>query len=165
MRQVLRHFFQHIYLLNWDICHIVSPTVVSLYRRNLPPEIGITVTLISASLSFWKRWRWPDRNLFRCKKIWTRIVNADLHALCFVFWCQLLWHPSGAQFSEQQVLRENFVQQGAGSDWWHSWRLISIGAMFYAFKNFIRDRTSQLLGAGIRASNFNHCNDATVKTR
>ena len=34
-----------------------------------------------------------------------------LHALCFMFWCQVLWHPSGAQFSEQQVLRDNSVQR------------------------------------------------------
>jgi hypothetical protein len=34
-----------------------------------------------------------------------------------------------------------------------------------AFKNFITDRTSQLAGAGIRASIFNICNDATVRTQ
>ena len=39
-----------------------------LCSRNLPPGIGTTVTLISTSLSFWKRWRWQDRNFLRCKK-------------------------------------------------------------------------------------------------
>ena len=29
-----------------------------------------TVTLISASLSFWIRWHWQDRNSLRCKKRW-----------------------------------------------------------------------------------------------
>ena len=38
-----------------------------------------------------------------------------LYALCFVFWCELLWHPPGAQFSEQ-VLLDNFVKHGAGND-------------------------------------------------
>ena len=32
------------------------------------------------------------------------------HALCFVFWCQLLWHPPGVQFSEK-MLHDNFAQQ------------------------------------------------------
>ena len=41
-----------------------------LCRRYLPPGIGTTVILIFASLSFWKRWRWPDRNFLRCKKWW-----------------------------------------------------------------------------------------------
>ena len=30
------------------------------------------------------------------------ICNCWLHALCFVFRCQLLWHPPGAQFSVKQ---------------------------------------------------------------
>ena len=38
--------------------------------RRLAPGIGYTVTLISASLSFWKRSRWRDRNFLRCKKRW-----------------------------------------------------------------------------------------------
>ena len=42
----------------------------NLCRRSLPLGIGTTVTLISASLSFRKHRRWPDRNLLRCKKIW-----------------------------------------------------------------------------------------------
>ena len=56
------------------------------------------VILISTSLSFWKRWRWLDRNFLICKKRWTTIVNAD--SMCFPL-CSgvLLWHPSGAQFS------------------------------------------------------------------
>ena len=44
------------------------------------------------------------------------------------------------------------------------WR-ISIGAMVCELKNFITNRTSQSAGAGIRASNFNRCSDATVRTR
>ena len=38
-----------------------------------------------------------------------------LHMLCFVFWCQLLWHPPRTQFSEQQMLYDNCVQQGVGN--------------------------------------------------
>ena len=37
--------------------------------------------------------------------------------------------------------------------------------MLWAFKNFIANRTSQSAGVGIRASNFNRCNDAIVRTR
>ena len=47
---------------------------------------------------------------------------------------------------------------------WHSWRWISTGTRLYAFKNFISDRTSQLADARLRASIFNHCNDATMRT-
>jgi hypothetical protein len=38
-------------------------------------------------------------------------------------------------------------------------------AMLCAFRNFITDRASQLAGAGIRASIFNSCNAATVRTQ
>jgi hypothetical protein len=38
-------------------------------------------------------------------------------------------------------------------------------AMLCAFRNFITDRTSQSAGAGIRASVFNSCNAATVRTQ
>ena len=34
----------------------------------------------------------------------------------------------------------------------------------FAFKNFIIDRTSQSTGAGIRASIYNHRNDAILRT-
>ena len=43
--------------------------------------------------------------------------------------------------------------------WW-----ISIVAMLCAFKSFITDRISPSPGAGIRASIFNRCNDAHVRT-
>ena len=42
-----------------------------LSRWSMAPGIGTTVALISASLSFWKSWHWPDRNFLRCKKRWT----------------------------------------------------------------------------------------------
>jgi hypothetical protein len=38
-------------------------------------------------------------------------------------------------------------------------------AMLCAFRNLITDRTSQSAGAGIRASIFNSCNTATVRTQ
>jgi hypothetical protein len=38
-------------------------------------------------------------------------------------------------------------------------------AMLCAFRNFITDRTSQSVGAGIRASIFNSCSAATVRTQ
>ena len=60
--------FQHIHLLNWDICHTVGPTFESLCLRSLPPGIITTVTPISVSLSPWKRWRWPERIFLRCKE-------------------------------------------------------------------------------------------------
>ena len=37
--------------------------------------------------------------------------------------------------------------------------------MLCAFKNFIKDRTSRSESAGERASIFNRCNDATVRTQ
>ena len=36
-----------------------------------------------------------------------------LHALRFVFWISAALHASDAQFSEQQMLRNNFVHKGA----------------------------------------------------
>ena len=84
---------------------------------------------------------------------------------CFVFCSQLIWHPPGAQCSEQQTLRNNFVQLGARNERWHSWRWISIGDRLRAFNNFITNRTSQSPAGGIRASIFNRCNDAIVRIR
>jgi hypothetical protein len=80
-----------------------------------------------------------------------------------VFWCQLLRHPPGVQFPYQQVLRANFVQQGAGNLREMTAEFRNCEAMLCAFKNFITDHTSQSAGAGIRASNFNSCNAATVR--
>ena len=40
----------------------------------------------------------------------------------------------------------------------------AIGTMFCVFENFITDRKSQFTGAGIRASIFNRCNYATVRS-
>jgi hypothetical protein len=37
--------------------------------------------------------------------------------------------------------------------------------MLCAFRNFITDHTSLSVGAGIRASIFNSCNAATVRTQ
>ena len=42
---------------------------------------------------------------------------------------------------------------------------VVIGAMLCALKNFIIDRTTQSAGDRIRASIFNRCNEATVKSR
>ena len=53
--------------LSYRGTNICRPT---LCRRSLLLEIGTTMTLISSSLSFWKCWRWPDRNFLRCKKRW-----------------------------------------------------------------------------------------------
>ena len=55
-----------------DLQHLSyrETNVCILCRRSLPPGIGTTVTFISAPLSLWKRWRWPDRNFLRCKKRW-----------------------------------------------------------------------------------------------
>ena len=78
-------------------------------------------------------WNWPDRNFLVVRKDGPQYYcQCWLHALCFVFWEKLLWHPPGEQFSEQQVLRDNFVQEEAGLiaiNCWHSWRWTSIGAM------------------------------------
>ena len=38
-----------------------------------------------------------------------------LYTLCFVFWCQSIWHLPGTQFSERQVLSDNSVQQEVGN--------------------------------------------------
>jgi hypothetical protein len=64
-----------------------------------------------------------------------------------VFWCQ--------------VLRANFVQQGAGNLWEMTAEFRNCENMLCAFRNFITDRTSQSAGAGI----FNSCNAATVRTQ
>ena len=42
--------FEHIHLWNWDICHTMGPTSVSLCCRSLPPGIGTTVWLLSLPL-------------------------------------------------------------------------------------------------------------------
>jgi hypothetical protein len=63
------------------------------------------------------------------------------------------------------VLRANFVQQGAGNLREMTAEFRNCEAMLCAFGNFITDRTSQSAGAGIRASIFNSCNAATMRTQ
>ena len=94
-----------------------------------------------------------------------------LHALCFVFWCQFLWYPPGAQFSEQQVLCDVTILCNKEREIYGKWLLAQLTMNFdrlYALciqKHFITDHISQSAGAGIRASILNLWNDATVKTR
>ena len=141
-------------VIPWD--QLLYPCVIDVCRLGLEPLSDTHLLCHSENAGTDRRGiSWGVRKDGHNCQCW-------LQALFFVFWCQLLWQPPGAQFSEQQVLRDNFVQQGAGNDWWHSWWWISIGAMLCAFKNFITDRTSQSAGARIRASNFNRCNDATT---
>ena len=58
------------FVLPWD--QLLYPC-----HRNLPPGVGTT----SASLSFWKCWCWPDRNLFKCKNRW-KSLGARSGVLC-----------------------------------------------------------------------------------
>ena len=87
---------------------ILWDQVLSRGRRSLPPEIGTAVTLISASLSYWKRSCWPNWNFLRRKKRWITIVNADSMPLLGVLVSAAstsTWHT---------IFRDNFVWQGAG---------------------------------------------------
>jgi hypothetical protein len=65
----------------------------------------------------------------------------------------------------QRVRRANFVQQGEGNLREMTAEFRNCEAILCAFRNFITDRTSQSAGAGIKASNFNSCNAATVRTQ
>ena len=80
----------------------------------------------------------------------------------------VLGHPPGAQFSEQQVLRGNAVQQGAG--YLREMDAAQLTTKFnwrYALciQKLYHKRTSQSVGAEITAPIFNRYNDATVRTR
>ena len=44
--------FQHIHPRNWDICHTVGPTFVSLCRRSLPPGIGTSLSQNTVRITF-----------------------------------------------------------------------------------------------------------------
>jgi hypothetical protein len=57
------------------------------------------------------------------------------------------------------------VQQGAGNLREMTAEFRNCEAMLCAFRNFITNRTSQSAGAEIRASIFNSCNAATVRTQ
>jgi hypothetical protein len=57
------------------------------------------------------------------------------------------------------------VQQGAGNLREMTAEFRNCEAMLCAFRNFMTDRTSQSAGAEIRASIFNSCNAATVRTQ
>ena len=121
-----------------------------LCRRSLPPGIGTTLTLISASLSFWKPCRWPDRNFLRCKRRWKSpsarsgwLLNTSQPHSCrrYVDHLAVCGHRPDTADDEFHRRYSQYIQ-----------------------KNFTIDHTSESAGAGLRASNFNRCNDATVRT-
>ena len=115
-------------------------------------------------LSFWKRWRWQDKNFLRCKKRSTTIVNVDSlrFALCSGVSC-FDTHLAYNFLNNRSSMKILCNKKG---EIFVKWLLaqLTIGAMLCAFKKFITNRTSQSAGAGIRASIFNCCNNATVRT-
>ena len=138
--------FHLIHLRNWDICHVVGPTFVSLCSGSVPWDWNHCVILISVSLSFWKRWRWPDRNFLRYKKNGPQFsILSPCTLLCVLVlvaltptWCTIFW-ITGAPWQ----FCATSSGKSAGNDFWINWQWISIFAMLCAFKNFITDRTSQ----------------------
>ena len=150
-------FFNVFHIRNWDISHSLGSTFIPLCRRSLPPGIGITVW---QSMSFWKRWRWPHKNILRCMKRWTTIANADSMRLALCSGVSCFGTHLAHNFLNNRCSVTICTTRGgksAGNDCWHSWRWFSIDATLCAFKNFITDRSSQSAGVGIRNSNFNRC--------
>ena len=70
-------------------------------------------------------------------------------------WTPPSWTPAGDVLTIKSCVAIDLAQL----------TMYSIGAMLCGFKNFTTDHTSQLAGAGIRASIFNHCNNAIVRTQ
>ena len=105
-------FFNVFHIRNWDIFHSLGSTFIPLCRRSLPPGIGITVW---QSMSFWKRWRWPHKNILRCMKRWTTIANADSMRLALCSGVSCFGTHLAHNFLNNRLLRDNLVQQGAGN--------------------------------------------------
>ena len=113
-------FFQHIHLRKWDICHLMGPTFVSLCRRSLPPGIGTSLFQNTVHITFradivclnfvlqgdplWRQFidccLFSEVTCATCDDPVLKLVavimvtlqksQCWLHALCFVFWCQLV---------------------------------------------------------------------------
>ena len=62
--------FFNIFIYGIEILAIPWDQLLSCVVEVCRVKIGIVVTLISASVSYWKHWRWLDRNFLRCKKRW-----------------------------------------------------------------------------------------------
>ena len=85
--------FQHIHIWNWDICHVVGPTFAALCYRRLPPGSAWH----SSPPVIPKCWRWLG--ISWCVRKDGPQLSVLTPCVFFVLWCQLLWHPPGAQFS------------------------------------------------------------------
>ena len=151
-------------VMPWD--KLLFPCVVEVCRLGL--EGLHCMSLISVSLSFWKRWCLSDSNFLRCKKRWTTIDNADsMHfALCsgFSYFGTHLAHNFLNNRCSMTILcnEERKI--------WGKWLLVQLTMNFDRFyalcvQIFTTHRTSQSAGDRIRASTFNLCNDDTVRTQ
>ena len=76
--RVLR-YFQHSHLRNWDICHTVGSTFVSCVVEVFRLDWNHRDTHLL--LSFWKRWRWSDRNFWGVKKKKMKITGHEVRAI------------------------------------------------------------------------------------
>ena len=118
---------------------------------SLSPGIGTIVTLISASLSFWKLWRWPDRNFLRCKKGWKSLgARSGLYG---GWWLNSppSWTPAGDVLTVEPCVATDLAQ--LTNFGWH---------YVLCIRKLSTDCTSHSAGPGIRASICNRCYHTTV---
>ena len=135
--------FQRIYLQNWDICHAVGQTYVSVYRISLPPEIGTILF----------------QNTVHGDPLWCQCIDC-----CLVSGVMCTTHVSSLVMirSRNSSPSSRYRRWNVNAD-----SMLCSGVSCYALciQNFIADLTSQSAVARIRASLFSRCNVATVRTR
>ena len=133
----------------------MGQTFVSLCRTGLQPGIANTVTLISAPLPLWKRWRWSGRKFLTCKKI---LKSLGARSGLYGGWLNTSQLNSCRRCIDHQAMCGRALLCSKTTP------ALSIPRHLF-FKNFITDRTRQSAGTGIRSSIFIRYNDATLRTR
>ena len=144
--------FKHTQLRNWDICHTVGPTCVSLCRKSLQHGIWTTVWHSSPLLCHSEN---ADADLIETPRGVRKDGNHRSRGPKYRVDDQT--PPSWTTAGDVMTVELCVVERYRAAKHWASRAVVR--------KKNITDGTSQSTGVGIRASIFNRCNNATLRTR
>ena len=147
--------FQHIHLRNWDICHNVGTTCVSLYLRSLMRGIATSLSQNSVHIAF-RAYLVPFNFVLQGDPLWRKCIACCLVSgvICVTYVSSFVMIRSTNSSPSTRHRCRN-----GNADSMHFAMCSGVSSYAPCIQNFITDYISQSSGVGIRASIFNSCND------
>jgi len=160
--------FRHIFHHCWGTCHSVAPVFVPLHRRIVDTKQVVTASVTSDTIL----WR-SDREIWgKCRE--SGVMVNLLFSLIFSSTARTkssfatdgrplrgsLWTFSRHTLNSRTHLLTIELLKACSPYTSQSWRWISVGVMFFAFKKWITDRISHEAGFSIFFKVINTQRDA-----